>query len=69
MPEQPAAQIIDLFEALKRSLGNKPAAQAPAEKEAPPLQAVASSELSMDKPLKKAAPVRKTGREKKPATG
>jgi DNA end-binding protein Ku len=70
-PEQPAAQIIDLFEALKRSLGNKPAAPAPmsAENDAPSLAAVASSELSMDKPLKKTAPARKTGREKerKPA--
>jgi len=70
MPEQPAAQIIDLFEALKRSLGNKPSAPAPMEEqEAPAYAAVASSELSMDKPLKKAAPARKTGREKekKPA--
>ncbi|HZF47016.1 MAG TPA: Ku protein [Polyangiaceae bacterium] len=68
-PEQPAAQIIDLFEALKRSLGNKPSAGAQNDQEAPSLAAVASSELSMDKPLKKAAPARKTGREKekKPA--
>jgi DNA end-binding protein Ku len=68
MPEQPAAQIIDLFEALKRSLGNKPSAPAPMEEqEAPAYAAVASSELSMDKPLKKAAPARKTGREKEKA--
>jgi DNA end-binding protein Ku len=72
MPEQPAAQIIDLFEALKRSLGNKvtEGAQKAANEPAPPaLAAVASSEFSMDKPLKKAAPTpaKKPAREKKQA--
>lgn len=35
-PEKPKAQIIDLMEALKASLANKPAAQAPAEVERKP---------------------------------
>lgn len=68
-PEQPAAQIIDLFEALKRSLANKAAEGPPKAKEPapPPLAAVASSELSMDKPLKKAAPAAKKPPQKKQA--
>lgn len=76
IPEQPAAQIIDLFEALKRSLaakGAEPAANVTRvtteETDAPALAAVASSELRMDpqaKPLKKTAP-RRPQAQKKPA--
>jgi DNA end-binding protein Ku len=61
-PEQPAAQIIDLFEALKRSLGNKTAENTV--KQEPEYAAVASSELSMDKPLMKKV---ETGAKKAPA--
>jgi DNA end-binding protein Ku len=61
-PEQPAAQIIDLFEALKRSLGNKTAENTV--KQEPEYAAVASSELSMDKPLMKKVD---TGAKKAPA--
>jgi DNA end-binding protein Ku len=50
-PEQPAAQIIDLFEALKRSLGSKTAENSV--KQEPEYAAVASSELSVEKPLMK----------------
>jgi DNA end-binding protein Ku len=65
-PERPEAQIIDLFEALKRSLGEKqPAAAEPARhrKEAAP----AEEEEAAERPaLKKAAPRRP--REKKTGT-
>ena len=65
-PEQPQAQIIDLFEALKRSLGEKggKVASVTEGKEIP------ESALEDDKakPIKK-APARAKAREKKPATG
>jgi DNA end-binding protein Ku len=75
-PEQPQAQIIDLFEALKRSLqggGGLPAA-APAANDAPAAEASSAEEAAADvetaKPLKKAAAPRKAApREKKAAGG
>jgi DNA end-binding protein Ku len=62
IPEQPQAQIIDLFEALKRSLGEK-AARPGAEE--------GSAETPEEpKPIKKTGgATRAKGREKKPATG
>jgi DNA end-binding protein Ku len=67
-PEQPTAQIIDLFEALKRSLAD---AGASAANDAPAGQAQATSpeEAGEAKPPKKAVPRGKTSRGAKPATG
>ena len=70
-PEQPPAQIIDLFEALKRSLSETSAA---ANDEAAPAARRAAGEEDGEaagaeaKPPKKAVP-RKTARGAKPATG
>ncbi len=69
-PEQPTAQIIDLFEALKQSLETAPAEeQAPKKKKASKKKAAkkAKSELA-PRPVKKATP-RKTARSKKKASG
>jgi DNA end-binding protein Ku len=65
-PEQPTAQIIDLFEALKRSLSDASGAanDAPAGKQASSVEEPADEA----KPPKKAVP-RKTARGAKPATG
>jgi len=65
-PEAPQAQIIDLFEALKRSLGEK--AAAPSAAEQPAAKETAEGEEpapeSPRKPLKKVA-IRRAGRDKK----
>lgn len=76
-PEAPQAQIIDLFEALKRSLADKPAASAANDAPAEAAQATGTAGAGGEgdeeaapetpRPIKKAA-VRKP-REKKPATG
>ena len=74
--EQPQAQIIDLFEALKRSLeekGNLPVT--PIANDAPPVEAEAppeSTEAAIEdvaKPLKKASARKSAPREKKAAGG
>ncbi|MFO0615440.1 MAG: Ku protein [Polyangiaceae bacterium] len=53
-PEAPQAQIIDLFEALKMSLGKGP----PAKKEAPAPAPAAAAPEAEAKPMAKAAPKR-----------
>ena len=65
---QPQAQIIDLFEALKKSLeaGAAGPASKPANEQA--LKAAADEASDDAKPIKKVT-ARKPGREKKPATG
>lgn len=60
--EQPTAQIIDLFEALKRSLKVEPKNEQPSATEAGE-----SAPLDQVKPLKKAEP--RAPRARKPATG
>ena len=64
-PEAPKAQIIDLFEALKKSLGSaKPAAPSPTEEEAP--KPPAKAKPARAKGVKKASP-RKAAPKKKAA--
>jgi DNA end-binding protein Ku len=68
-PEQPQAQIIDLFEALKRSLAQKANRNAtPASAEAAGESAAQAGEVEAAKPITKAEP-RRGSREKKPAVG
>jgi DNA end-binding protein Ku len=64
--EQPQAQIIDLFDALKKSLEGVNAG--PASKPANEQARAAAEEPDDAKPIKKVT-ARKPGREKKPATG
>jgi DNA end-binding protein Ku len=73
MPAAPQAEIIDLFEALKRSLksaapaANEGKSEPPAAAE-PAAEAAASGDGEEVKPVKKTAPPRKAaGREKKAA--
>jgi DNA end-binding protein Ku len=66
--EAPQAQIIDLFEALKKSLGSKAASSANEQTREEPAPAAAEAAGEEVKPLKKTA-ARKPGREKKEATG
>ena len=64
-PEQPTAQIIDLFEALKRSISDASGAANDAASKA---RGAAGEDAGEAKPPKKAVP-RKTARGAKPATG
>lgn len=67
--EQPTAQIIDLFEALKRSLKSEPANEQPtAAQPEPETTSVAETAPVKAKPPKKAQP-RAPRRTQKPATG
>ena len=67
-PEQPPAQIIDLFEALKRSLSEAGGAANDANSGAAAASEAAEGEAGEAKPPKKAVP-RKSARGAKPATG
>ncbi len=59
-PEQPKAQIIDLFEALKQSLEGEPAQEDAADDK----KKKATNEKSVAKGIKKAAPRKKTAKKK-----
>jgi len=63
-PEQPKAQIIDLFEALKQSLEGEPVEEAAPEKEA---KKKATNQKSVTKGIKKAAPRKKAAKKKSSA--
>lgn len=64
MPAPPQAEIIDLFEALKRSLKSAPAANESKSEPPPALEGAEASGEDEAKPLKKTG-ARKAGRDKK----